>query len=343
MEFPRRVAESVHSVEMAFIPLLCSLGSAPGVPHDARSAVRRLRGATQAALALGKRGLLVDVLVESMRRDARTFDAAVHALVIEGIVRSLAVALRDDAPSIRLLVPGTRAALHLTDHFAGVAAREQERAVRAHPRSPDQGLAEDGGFFVALPPVEIDMLGTGRFRDTNGALLVLQPPGVGSATNELVSVVQSALKRSRPVVVVNCPQEGSVHKITGYPGQLPPELTPFEPVFLLAPFAIHAQPGTTSAAARKLAGRFVLLRVFPSGWQLWRQQERVGRTSTPNSFPAEPKGLASVSAGTHFRESNRQKGYDLCEEWNERPDEQALFDAVTRATSKYSRFSTRDQ
>jgi hypothetical protein len=323
---------------MAFIPNMCTLGSGPGVPNDARAAVRRLRGATQAALAVGKRGLLVDVLVESMRRDARTFDAAVHAIVIESIVRSLALTLRDDAPSIRLVVPGTRAALHLTDHFAAVAERE-ERA-RAVPRPQNQGAA--GRRFTdrpaALPPVEIDLLGAGRFRDSNGALLVLQPPGVGSAMDELVSIVQNALSQSRPVVVVNCPQEGCVHKITGYPGQLPSELTPFEPVFLLAPFAIHAQHGNMSTTARNLAGRFVLLRVFPSGWQLWRQQEPGGRTSPQNSFPAVLNGQASVTGMTGFRES-KQKAYDLCEEWNERPDEQDLFNAVTRATSKYSRYS----
>jgi hypothetical protein len=148
--------------------------------------------------------------------------------------------------------------------------------------------------------------------------------------------VYSSMKRNCPVVILNHPQPGSVHKITGYPGQLPSGLTVFESVFMLAPFAIHAKPEKRDPSQKILAGRFVLLHVFPTGWELWRQQGAGGFASTPNS-PAELNELAS-------RERRRtpdpkMKEYILCEQWDDRPNERELLEAVTLATKRYSRNS----
>jgi hypothetical protein len=199
------------------------------------------------------------------------------------------------------------------------------------------GLARQAGdLLAALPPVEIDMLGAGEFLETNGALLVVEPPGVSNSVVELERIVYGAMKRNCPVVILNHPQPGSVHKITGYPGQLPSWLTAFESVFMLAPFAIHATPEKTYPSQKILAGRFVLLRVFPTGWELWRQQGAGGFASTPNS-PVELNELASRER--RRTPEQKVKEYILCEQWDDRPSERDLFEAVTLATKRYSRNS----
>jgi hypothetical protein len=284
--------------------------------------------------------MLVDVLVASMRRDNRTFDAAVHAAVVAALCRSLAPALTSDRNAVKLFLPGPAAALSAQQYLVATAdAAAQQFA---------EGSAVDGGLLSA-PPVEIAVLGAGELSENTGALVVVDPTGEGAAVGELRSLVRSAFDARAPVLVLNHPQPGSVHEIAGVPGELPLELDAFEKVFTLAPFAIRTKEGPSGGGASRKVGRFVLRHSFPTAWELWRQDEDADADRPTPGTVSELLNLASSSSSAFAEvdtgsveeglEAGKQgnETYALCKRWPHRPSEIELFAAVSKASQERNR------
>lgn len=294
------------------------------VPANAHAATSQLRASVHAALLRGRPNMLIDVLVQSVRREARTFDALVHSTVVAGICRSVGPALRTDAPGVLLVMAGTRAALDAQEYFG------QEEGT-------GEGVDEEGDEWQSAPPppVEIVVLGAGGVRDGVGAVVVVDPPGKGEAIMELRKLVREASAARRPVLVLNHPQPGSIHEIAQCVGDLPLELARFEHVFTIAPFALRVREGAQAGLG---VGQFVLSHAFPGKWSLWRvrQEGREGDVEKVD-VPGTVDALMRMVAGGKGDEENKGdkrdgESYALCQSWDRKPSEEELLSAVTRAT-----------
>lgn len=322
---------------MAFIPVFCCARESDhvnqGVPVDAAAAATQVRAATTSALASGRRTMLVDVLVQSVRRNARTFDAKVYGGLVASLCRSLTPALSESSPYVKLCLPGPGAVLDVRQHFddaASLAAASSKEIVSGEKPAS-----------VALPDVEIEVLGAGSISDETGALVIVDPPGKGRSVGDLRRLVREATAKRRPVLIMNHPQPGSVFEIADCLGDLPYEIVDFESVYTLAPFALRVKEG--EELGRGVA-RFVLLHAFPGAWQLWLVREEStatagGASNTPDTV-SQFLGLVSADASKSARDGeisrapmgdNGEQEYKLCEEWREKPSEDFLFKAVKRA------------
>lgn len=335
----RRVSLSGLRAASAFIPTVCCARSpgTEGIPGDALEAVRRMRIATRAALAAGTRGMLVDVLAPGVRRASRTFDSRVHAIIVAGLVDSFAPALRPDAPKVRVCLPGPKAALDVKTFYTQRASKHSGR--NEPVKVQDSGQSEkdiDGSKQQGIPvsSVEIDVLGGSQVSSTVAGLVIVDPPRDVNAIQDLRELVRSAVSFNIPVAILNHPQPGSVHEIAECAGEIPLEVSRFKTVFLLAPFAIRMADnasddltsGMLSVGATKSLGRYVLYYEFPGAWQLWRyQQADAGKSYIPNTV------ADFLQLATQQQNPQVKPGYLLCETWDDRPSEQALFSAVTRA------------
>jgi Domain of unknown function (DUF1995) len=302
---------------MGFIAAVCCSNSRRGsgrVPRDAENVCQQLRVATHTALAYGHRNMLVDVLVEAMRRTSRTYDSEVHGCVVECVCQSLKPALRPECPSVLLVVPGSRAALDAQQYFT---------------KSLETAAAEQQGdsTMQSPPRVEIDVLGGRCLNDTIGAVVIVDPPGKGKDILELRKLVRSAAAAQCPVVVLNLPQQGSLHEIAKCSGSLPLELALFHSVYTIAPFALRV---TTAGNPRRGAGRFVYLHSFPGEWQLWRVRERES-ANEDNSTPAETRDAFAELLSMGASQNEKRDEYELVTEWSSKPSEQSLLSAVKRA------------
>jgi hypothetical protein len=297
-----------------------------GVPVDARTAASLVRAATRAALAAGHRTMLVDVLASSMRRDARTFDSQVHCIVVAGLAEALAPALAQEAPSVLLVMAGPRAALDVQQYFA---AAEKEADGR---QSQQQGDGTAERHSPPRPPVEIAVLGAGAVGESNGAVVIVDPPARGEPMLELRRLVRAATAMRRPVVVLNHPQPGCVHEVAQCSGSLPIEMMSFRSVFTLAPFALRIKEG---ANAGRGVARFVLMHVYPGSWQLWLvRADAVGPAVETPGTVSELLGMVGAGAGEQVKPKDGRNGYDLCQEWKGKPSDESLSAAVNRASKR---------
>lgn len=306
---------------MAYIvPFCCSKpdktfgnGNGGAVPRDAKHACRQLRAATRAALASGYRNMLVDVLAEPMRRSSRTYDFEVHCCVVESICRALKPALSHESPNVMVATSGPKTALNVRQYFQ---------------KSSELIVAEQSDEHLP-PPVRIEILGAGRVNDSVGAVVVVDPVGNGSGMLELRKLVRSAMAIERPVIVLNHPQPGSLHKIANCSGALPLELSQFSSVYTMAPFALRLTTGTGSAShASRGFGRFVFTHAFPGKWQLWRVQDT--RSSCDGTAAVETPDTVAELLSMSSAEENETL-YALMAEWTAKPTEQALIAVVNRA------------
>lgn len=153
-------------------------------------------------------------------------------------------------------------------------------------------------------------------KDPN-AFVVLDPPAKGDAILELRRLLQRAQKARLPVIVHNHPREDALYSMLGYGGHIPFELTKFEPAFVLAPFALAPKRLEELKGPQQLPPRFVVLRKYPDDWALWRF---VG----PDANEERPRETDPV-------EMEQLDEYVLCEEFQERPTDNQLVQAVHRA------------
>lgn len=152
--------------------------------------------------------------------------------------------------------------------------------------------------------------------------VILWEPGV-----ERVAEVRRLLKHlwiaRRVVVVVNHPREDELYRLLGYGGGLPFEMTRFEPVYILAPFALKDEEGK----AKVHGERFVVMRQFPSKWALWRYMGKENDFSETNDAQmggGEDRGMLDPVQMEEVQE------YELCTEFDERPSTSQLLQAVQR-------------
>lgn len=325
-------------------PARCSAGSPfeagertpQGVPGNATAAATRLQAATRSAIIAGRRGLFVDVLVEAVRRDARTYDASVHAVIIRALLQALMPCLPDNAPRVAVFVRGSKAALDSRALFHSSStsnATSDNSSSQQDDNNQDDPFSENKTDSEKLPEVEINVLGSGDISDKCGALVIIEPPARGTAVRDVRHLIRQAGKRHIPVIVLNQPQEDSVHKIAGYAGSIPYEMMNFDTVFMLAPFAII--PADPNLQSRDTRGRFVLFRVFPGEWQLWKHTEQGTEEEETPSTVSQLLDIAQATTTKNTKPdsiiSQTKEGYVLSKVWTEKPTEDMIFRAVSRA------------
>lgn len=260
--------------------------------------------------------MLIDVLAEPVRRSSRTYDPDVHNHIVENLCRALEPALSPETPSIVVAVAGTKSVVEVQQHFVKLSEIQSEA-------QDDEEL---------LPPVEIDVLGSSRVNESTGAVVVVDPTGIGGAVLELRELVRSAVALQRPVIVLNHPQQGSLYKVANCSGTLPLELLRFWPVYTMAPFALRI---TSDSNASLGVGRFVFMYSFPGKWQLWRVIDEKesgdgGRSSETPDTVAQLLSMASTS-GPDSPQEEADTNYALITAWTSKPNEKALLAAVNRA------------
>lgn len=263
------------------------------VPNDATTAASHIQHCVRTALVAGHRRLCVDVLTAAVDVRARTFDAAAAAVVTRSLIIALLPVLPTDTPALQVVVNGPAAALRVREWLA----EEQVEHVS-----------------VAVLGVEGEDAAQGKEPD---AFVVLDPPAKGEAIVELRRLLQRAHKAGLPVIVHNHPREDALYSMLGYGGHIPFELTKFEPAFVLAPFALSPKRPDEVKGPQQPPPRFVVLRKYPDDWALWRF---VG----PDANDGRPRETDPV-------EMEQLDEYLLCEEFQERPTDNQLVQAVHRA------------
>lgn len=262
------------------------------VPSDATAAAIDIQSCVRNALIAGRQRLCVDVLTAAVDPRARTYDASSAAVLTRALVAAIQPVLPAGRPIVQLVVPGPTTALRVSEWLA---ARD-------------------------IQDVSVAVLGVSEHvteeRGKPDAYVVLDPPAKGDAILDFRRLVQSAQKDRLPVIVHNHPREDVLYSMLGFGGTLPYELTKFEPVFVLAPFALQPK-GDGADEPREPPPRFVVLRKYPDKWALWR-------------FVGDKGSKASESETDPF-EMEQLDEYILCEEFDSRPTDNQLLSAVQRA------------
>lgn len=263
------------------------------VPNDATTAASHIQDCVRVALISGHRRLCVDVLTAAVDVRARTFDSAAAAVVTRALILALLPVLPAQAPELQVVVNGPAAALRVRTW-----------------------LAEERVEHVSVAVLGVQEEPRAEEKDPN-AFVVLDPPAKGDAILELRRLLQRAQKARLPVIVHNHPREDALYSMLGYGGHIPFELTKFEPAFVLAPFALAPKRLEELKGPQQLPPRFVVLRKYPDDWALWRF---VG----PDANEERPRETDPV-------EMEQLDEYVLCEEFQERPTDNQLVQAVHRA------------
>lgn len=262
---------------------------ASSVPSDANAAARAIQTSVRTALLKGHRRLCVDVLTAAVDVRARTFDDRAANAVLTALIHAVQPVLPIDTPSIQVIVPRLSAVLRVKR------------------------------WVTHLPRVHVGVLGVD---EPDVDAVVLWEPGV-----ERVVEVRRLLKHlwiaRRVVIVVNHPREDDLYRTLGYGGGLPFEMTRFESVFVLAPFALRDEEGKAKAHGE----RFVVVRQFPSKWALWRymgKEKRFNGSSNAQLGGEDDGGMLDPMQMEEVQE------YDLCAEFDDRPSASQLLQAVQR-------------
>lgn len=262
------------------------------VPNDATSAAVDIQSCVRTALIAGRQRLCVDVLTAAVDPRARTYDASSAAVLTRALVAAIQPVLPAERPIVQLVVPGPTTALRVREWLSSTNIQDVSVAVLGvGEQSPDE-------------------------RHKPHAYVILDPPAKGDAILDFRRLVQSAQKDRLPVIVHNHPREDSLYSMLGFGGTLPYELTKFEPVFVLAPFALQPK-GEQAENPNTPPPRFVVLRMYPGKWALWRF---VGT----DADPVHPRETDPV-------EMEQLDDYTLCEEFDSRPTDNQLVSAVQRA------------
>lgn len=259
-------------------PPLCSTS----VPDSASSAAAAIQTSVRTALIQGRRRLSVDLLLAALDPRARTFDEDAASAVLVALLDALIPVLPTNAPVLRVVVSGAAAAVRVKK------------------------------WLSDMKDVQVTVLGVqeGEAEGSEGGVdaVVLFDPGV-DAVLEVRRLLGSMGQKGVPVVVVNHPREDELYRMLGYGGGLPFEMTKFEAVFVLAPFALQKEAKEDAGSEEQDAGavpmRFVVMRQFPGKWELWRYL-----------------GKGEFGEGSE---------YELCTEFDGRPSASVLVGAVQRA------------
>eukprot|EP00177_Eucheuma_denticulatum_P008107 GFKZ01014772.1.p2 GENE.GFKZ01014772.1~~GFKZ01014772.1.p2 ORF type:complete len:290 (+),score=49.37 GFKZ01014772.1:459-1328(+) len=277
-----------------FPPATHHLHSAPlcstSVPDSASSAAAAIQTSVRTALIQGRRRLSVDLLIAALDPRARTYDEDAASSVLIALLDALIPVLPVSSPVLRVVVSGAAAAVRV-NKWVGDMKDVQVTVL---------GVREGGGGDVA------------GAEDADGGVdaVVLFDPGV-DAVLEVRRLLGSMARKGVPVVVVNHPREDELYRMLGYGGGLPFEMTKFEAVFVLAPFALQKEATQDVGGEAQDAGavpmRFVVMRQYPGKWELWRYL-----------------GKGEFGKGSE---------YELCAEFDGRPSASVLVGAVQQAMS----------
>lgn len=256
-----------HIMPTLFVPpMLCQ----QPVPPTAAEASPQIQTSVRTALAAGRRRLIVDLLISSIDPRSRVFDDSSASSIFACLVQSLQPILPN--PRLTVLVPGSTAALRTNKWLQS----------------------------ESLDHVTVDILGSPDPLRHSNALIIVNPPGKGDAILDFRNALKEAHHQNIPVIVHNHPRDDAVYEILGFGGGIPYELTDYEPVFVLAPFAINAEQDTAPPE------RFVLMRQYPGKWALWRHQGQPGM----------------------FEAAQEDQDYSLCEQYVSRPSDNLLMTAI---------------
>lgn len=242
------------------------------VPTSAGKAAVQIQTSVRSALAVGKRRVSVDVLIASIDARSRTYDD----IAAKAIFASLLQAVRPILPNVRVVLPGSTAALRVRRWLSS----------------------------ESMENVSVGVLGVDDLVASTGALLVIDPPCKGDGLQDLRRLIRDAHDKNLPVLLQNQPREDELYKLLGYGGGIPFELVRYEPVFVLAPFALQGNPNAPPT-------RFVLFRKFPGKWELWRHF---------GPIDDKPFGI-----------SEKKGTYELLQEFENRPSDNALMLAVSNS------------
>lgn len=273
----------------------------PSIPSNATAAAIQIQTAVRTAFASGKRRVCVDLLMAAVDARARTYDDGAAQAVFSGLVTSVQPVLPFEGSKLQVVVNGSTTAL---------------RVRKWMQMEPDL-------TNISVTLLGLDALSCLEAKDleqavpVSSALLILNPPADGASITNLRKLLRAAHSRNLPVVVQNHPREDAIYELLGYGGSIPYEMWNYEPVFVLAPFAITPNL-SEGQMPDKPQPRFVLMRQFPYKWILWQFIDE-----NP-SLDADGKRVP--------------RNYHLCEEFDERPTNSIIVDAVVRRMkAKYER------
>lgn len=273
------------------------------VPVGARAAARQVQQAVRTALVSGKRRLCVDILIAAVDPRSRNFDDNAAATVFESLIESVQPILPAEEAQVKIIVSGSTAAMRINNWVKSLQVRNISVDVLGIYANQESNDEEDSQLQ------EID---------NPDALIIIDPPGTGDSILDLRKLLRRAHDDNIPVVVNNHPRRDALYDLLGYGGHIPYELASYEPVFLLAPFALKtkddSQPGTPPS-------RFVLMRKFPHKWNLWKYQGLKDK-----SFLAASDSVSDVASS--------DDEYRLCAEYPYAPSDNELMKDVSTSLEK---------
>lgn len=272
----------------------------PGVPSSPTKASTQIQTAVRTALATGKRRLCVDMLVAALDVRARTYDVDAAEAIFLALITA-----------VQPVLPVERGLLQVVTASASSAQRVRSWVERSELRYVDvTTLGQDALTRIQTPAETPDAPAV-------AAVLVLSAPNVDRTTLDLRAVLKAAHKRNIPIVVHNHPRKDAVYELLGFGGMIPYEMWHYEPVFVMAPFAMQMQasqedrgagPGGRASPA-KVPPRFVLMRQYPSRWGLWHF---VGSGSNEKGEDTAQEAI----------------DYELCNEFESRPSDETVLESV---------------
>lgn len=249
-----RTRNTLPSFISSFACLSSPKESNNSVPVGARAAARQVQQAVRTALVSGKRRLCVDILIAAVDPRSRNFDDDAAATVFDSLIESVQPVLPAEEAQVKVIVSGSTAAVRINSWVKSLQVKNVSVDVLGIYANQDSNDEEDSKQYEKGNP---------------DALIIIDPPGTGDSILDLRKLLRKAHGDNIPVVINNHPRRDALYELLGYGGHIPYEMTSYESVFLLAPFALKAkgdsQPGISSP-------RFVLMRKFPHKWNLWKYQ-----------------------------------------------------------------------